>query len=64
MMQTVMIVGAGKGGMAMIEIFQDSIVLDVQAVIDLKAEAPGILWRRKSEGFRRHRIGVHLSIEK
>ena len=47
MMQTVMIVGAGKGGMAIIQIIQDSIVLDVQAVIDLKADAPGIQWAKK-----------------
>ena len=46
-MQTVMIVGAGKGGMAIIQIIQDSIVLDVQAVIDLKADAPGIQWAKK-----------------
>ena len=46
-MQTVMIVGAGKRGMAMIQIIQDSIVLDVKAVIDLKEEAPGILWAKE-----------------
>ena len=46
-MQTVMIVGAGKRGMAMIQIIQDSIMLDVKAVIDLKEEAPGILWAKE-----------------
>ncbi|WP_338470202.1 sigma-54-dependent Fis family transcriptional regulator [Niallia sp. XMNu-256] len=46
-MQTVMIVGAGKGGMAIIQIIQDSPVLDVQAVIDIKDDAPGILWARE-----------------
>ena len=46
-MQTVMIIGAGKRGMAMIRIIQDSIMLDVKAVIDLKEEAPGILWAKE-----------------
>ena len=46
-MQTVMIVGAGKRGMAMIQIIQDSIMLNVKAVIDLKEEAPGILWAKE-----------------
>ena len=46
-MQTVMIVGAGKRGMAMIQIIQDSIMLDVKAVIDLKEEALGILWAKE-----------------
>ena len=46
-MQTVMIIGAGKRGMAMIQIIQDSIMLDVKAVIDLKEEAPGILWAKE-----------------
>ena len=46
-MQTVMIVGAGKRGMAMIQIIQDSIMLDIKAVIDLKEEAPGILWAKE-----------------
>ena len=46
-MQTVMIVGAGKRGMAMIQIIQDSIMLDVKAVIDLNEEAPGILWAKE-----------------
>lgn len=48
-MQTVMIVGAGKGGMAIIQIIQDSIVLDVQAVIDIRADAPGIQWAKKRD---------------
>ena len=46
-MQTVMIVGAGKRGMAIIQIIQDSIMLDVKAVIDLNEEASGILWAKE-----------------
>ncbi|WP_428909040.1 sigma 54-interacting transcriptional regulator [Niallia sp. Krafla_26] len=46
-MQNVMVVGAGKGGMAILQLVQDSIVLNVQAVIDLKADAPGIQWAKE-----------------
>ena len=46
-MQTVMIVGAGKHGMSILNIIQESVVLTVEAVIDLNPEAPGIKWARE-----------------
>ncbi|WP_077213917.1 sigma 54-interacting transcriptional regulator [Bacillus dakarensis] len=41
-METVMIVGAGKGGTAILKILKESDVLDVKVVIDINKEAPGI----------------------
>ncbi|WP_071395704.1 sigma-54 interaction domain-containing protein [Bacillus tuaregi] len=43
-MQTVMIVGAGRGGLAILQIIQDSAALSIEAVIDVNPEAPGIKW--------------------
>ncbi|MDR7237032.1 sigma 54-interacting transcriptional regulator [Neobacillus drentensis] len=42
-MQNVMIVGAGKGGTAILKILKESEVLKVDAVIDRNPEAPGVL---------------------
>jgi PAS domain S-box-containing protein len=42
-MQNVMIVGAGKGGTAILKILKESEVLKVDAVIDPNLKAPGIL---------------------
>ncbi|MDQ0156451.1 PAS domain S-box-containing protein [Robertmurraya andreesenii] len=42
MMQTVMIVGAGKGGMSILKILRETAVLNVVAVIDHNPNAPGI----------------------
>ncbi|WP_066060699.1 sigma-54 interaction domain-containing protein [Neobacillus soli] len=42
-MQNVMIVGAGKGGTAILKILTESEVLKVHAVIDRNLDAPGIL---------------------
>lgn len=46
-MQTVMVVGAGKGGLAILQIILDSIVLKVEAVVDGNPEAPGMLWAKE-----------------
>jgi len=46
-MQTVMIVGAGRGGMAILQIIQESAALMIEAVIDVNPEAPGIKWARQ-----------------
>lgn len=46
-MQNVMLVGAGKRGMAILQIIQDSVALKVQAVIDLKEDALGIQWAKE-----------------
>lgn len=43
-MQTVMVVGAGRHGMSILNIIQDSVALNVEAVIDVNPEAPGIKW--------------------
>ncbi|NHC40009.1 sigma 54-interacting transcriptional regulator [Bacillus sp. MM2020_1] len=48
-MQNVMIVGAGKGGTAILKILKESEVLKVDAVIDRNPEAPGVLLA-KEEG--------------
>jgi len=42
-----MIVGAGKGGTAILKILKESEVLNVQVVIDRNEDAPGILLARK-----------------
>jgi PAS domain S-box-containing protein len=42
-MQNVMIVGAGKGGTAILKILKESEVLNVQLVIDRNLDAPGVL---------------------
>ncbi|KOP83379.1 sigma-54-dependent Fis family transcriptional regulator [Cytobacillus solani] len=41
-MQTVMIVGAGKGGSAILKIMRETEMLKVTAVVDCNPEAPGI----------------------
>ncbi|WP_342043133.1 sigma-54-dependent Fis family transcriptional regulator [Bacillus sp. OTU2372] len=46
-MQNIMIVGAGKGGTAILEILKESEVLNVQVVIDRNENAPGIILARK-----------------
>jgi PAS domain S-box-containing protein len=50
-MQTVMIVGAGKGGTAILRLLRETAVLDVSAVVDINANAPGIQLARL-EGIR------------
>ncbi|GHI01038.1 sigma 54-interacting transcriptional regulator [Neobacillus kokaensis] len=50
-MQNVMIVGAGKGGTAILKILKESEVLHVFAVIDRNIDAPGILLAQE-EGIR------------
>ncbi len=54
-MQNVMIVGAGKGGTALLKILKESEVLNVYAVIDRNEDAPGILMAKK-EGIK---TGTH-----
>ncbi|MDR6122453.1 PAS domain S-box-containing protein [Bacillus sp. SLBN-46] len=46
-MQNVMIVGAGKGGTAILKILKESEVLRVAVVIDRNEDAPGILLAKK-----------------
>ncbi|MCM3566676.1 sigma-54-dependent Fis family transcriptional regulator [Neobacillus mesonae] len=46
-MQNVLIVGAGKGGTAILKILKESEVLHVSAVIDCNEDAPGILLARQ-----------------
>lgn len=46
-MQNVMIVGAGKGGSAILKILNETEVLKVHAVIDRNLDAPGILLAKK-----------------
>ncbi|MGG5255124.1 sigma 54-interacting transcriptional regulator [Neobacillus sp. SM06] len=48
-MQKVMIVGAGKGGTAILKILKESEVLQVKMVVDRNIDAPGVLFAR-SEG--------------
>lgn len=54
-MQNVMIVGAGKGGTAILKILKESEVLNVFAVIDRNLDAPGILMAQ-NEGIK---TGTH-----
>lgn len=46
-MQTVMIVGAGEGGTAILKILLESDMLNVTAVVDRNDDAPGILLAKK-----------------
>ncbi|PLR86019.1 sigma-54-dependent Fis family transcriptional regulator [Bacillus canaveralius] len=48
-MQTAMIVGAGKGGTAILKILKETAILDVKAVIDIDPAAPGLRYA-KDEG--------------
>ncbi|MBN8200414.1 MULTISPECIES: sigma-54 interaction domain-containing protein [Bacillaceae] len=41
-MQTVMIVGAGKGGTAILKIIKETAVLDVKAMVDIDPDAEGL----------------------
>ena len=45
-MQTVMIVGAGKGGLAILQSIKELKELEIKVVIDVNPEAPGIVWAR------------------
>ncbi|MCM3704594.1 MULTISPECIES: sigma 54-interacting transcriptional regulator [Cytobacillus] len=47
-MQTVMIVGAGKGGTAILKIIKETAVLDVKAVVDIDPDAEGLLLANES----------------
>ncbi|SFA96948.1 MULTISPECIES: sigma-54-dependent Fis family transcriptional regulator [unclassified Bacillus (in: firmicutes)] len=46
-MQNVIIVGAGKGGTAILQILNETEVLNVRAVIDRNDDAPGLLLAKK-----------------
>ncbi|AIE60666.1 sigma-54 interaction domain-containing protein [Bacillus methanolicus] len=50
-MQTAMIVGAGKGGTAILKILKETAILDVKAVVDINPHAPGI-FLAKREGIK------------
>jgi PAS domain S-box-containing protein len=41
-MQKVLIVGAGKGGTALLKIFQETEMMEIAAVVDINKEAPGL----------------------
>jgi predicted dinucleotide-utilizing enzyme len=41
-MQTAMIVGAGKGGTAILKIIKETAILDVKAMVDVNSDAPGL----------------------
>ena len=43
-MQTVMIVGAGKGGLAILQLIKELMELEIKVVVDVNPEAPGIEW--------------------
>ena len=43
-MQTVMIVGAGKGGLVILQSIKELMELEIKVVIDVNPEAPGIEW--------------------
>lgn len=47
-MQNVMIVGAGKGGTAILKILMETDVLKVSIIIDRNIDAPGILFAKKA----------------
>ncbi|MBG9444922.1 sigma-54 interaction domain-containing protein [Cytobacillus firmus] len=47
-MQTVMIVGAGKGGTAILKIIKETAVLDVKAMVDIDPDAEGLLLANES----------------
>ncbi|KON87112.1 ATPase AAA [Sporosarcina globispora] len=47
-MQTVMIVGAGKGGTAILKIIKETAVLDVKAVVDIDPDAAGLQLAKES----------------
>ena len=41
-MQTVLIVGAGKGGTALMKIFRETQTMNIVAVVDIEPSAPGL----------------------
>lgn len=47
-MQTVMIVGAGKGGTAILKIIKETAVLDVKAMVDIDPDAEGLMLANES----------------
>ncbi|MDM5229238.1 sigma 54-interacting transcriptional regulator [Cytobacillus sp. NJ13] len=47
-MQTVMIVGAGKGGTAILKIIKETAVLDVKAMVDIDPDADGLQIAKES----------------
>lgn len=47
-MQTVMIVGAGKGGTAILKIIKETAVLEVRAVVDVNPNAPGLKFAKEN----------------
>lgn len=47
-MQTVMIVGAGKGGTAILKIIKETAVLDVKAMVDINPGAEGLRIAKES----------------
>ncbi|KAF0824705.1 sigma 54-interacting transcriptional regulator [Cytobacillus firmus] len=47
-MQTVMIVGAGKGGTAILKIIKETAVLDVKAMVDIDPDAQGLQLAKES----------------
>lgn len=47
-MQNVLIVGAGKGGTAILQLFSDIELLSVQKVADINSNAPGMIEARKN----------------
>lgn len=47
-MQNVLIVGAGKGGTAILQLFSDIELLSVQKVADINSDAPGMIEARKN----------------
>ncbi|MBE3571105.1 MAG: sigma 54-interacting transcriptional regulator [Bacillales bacterium] len=65
-MQTAMIVGAGKGGTAILKILKETAILDVKVVVDINPDAPGILFA-KQEGIKteldwRHHLSDKIDV--
>ncbi|UOE54342.1 sigma-54 interaction domain-containing protein [Cytobacillus oceanisediminis] len=48
-MQTVMIVGAGKGGTSILKIIKETAVLDVKAMVDIDPDADGLQIAKESD---------------
>lgn len=60
MMQKVLIVGAGKGGTALLDVLLKTKTMHIEAVIDKNPEAPGLFIAQKTISKRRS-IGRHTS---
>lgn len=58
-----MVIGAGKGGTAILNLLSEMKTLKTRVIIDKNLQAPGILIAKK-KGFRTGTIGVHLLIKK